>query len=409
MGDSTVVGDWLGHFVQSSMREEAVERFVAVVDAAILAALPAVAADAVLVEDLHRSTRHQWLAFLSSLGRADHNLFVPAQASDLARSLARRGMEVRVLLRVYLSAHHGVFAYLSEAIDRLSAEDNLPEEVLRTVWRRADRWMDESVEALIETFYVERERELAGSAARRAELVDEILAAKPIDLAHASTTLGHPLHLHQTAFLVWSGEVDERTASMLQSAAEELARTFDGGTLLTQLSGSRDLRCWVATVSPPPPATMAALAEKRFETVAVAVGRPGPGADGFRVSHLEARSAQRLAMDATSAPPFVDYRDVELLCMAMADLPALKRMVRREVGPICVADKNLAPVRETVLTYLANRMNVEATAERLYVHGNTVRYRLAKAEELLGCQLADRPRHLELALQYVAYFGPPAD
>ena len=107
-------------------------------------------------------------------------------------------------------------------------------------------------------------------------------------------------------------------------------------------------------------------------------------------------------------PRFLDYRSVEVLSLALADRGALERMVRREVGPLCGADKNLEPVRETVLVFLSHRMNVEAAAERLYVHGNTVRYRLAKAEELLGCSLAERPRQIELALQYVAHFGAPS-
>lgn len=409
MEGSTDLRGWLDHFAQSSLREDAVDHFVDVVDAEILRTLPELATDAVLVEDLHRSTRYQWLAFLTSLGKTDHELALPAQASDLARSLARRGMEVRVLLRVYLNAHHGVFAYLSEAIDQMSSEQAAPEETLRAVWRRADLWMDESVETLIETFYEERQREFAGSALRRAELVDSILAGNGVDPDQAAASLGHPLHLCQTAFVVWTEDVDARTPSRLQAAAERIAGHFNRATLLTQLSGSRDLRCWVATPSPPTIETMAALSEVRPEGVSIALGRPAGGADGFRTSHLEARAAQRLAVAAALKPRFVDYREVELLCLALADTPALRRMVQREVGPICLADKNLAPVRETVLTYLANRMNVEATAERLYVHGNTVRYRLAKAEELLGCQLADKPHHIELALQYVAYFGPPAD
>jgi DNA-binding PucR family transcriptional regulator len=39
------------------------------------------------------------------------------------------------------------------------------------------------------------------------------------------------------------------------------------------------------------------------------------------------------------------------------------------------ADKYLAPVRETALVYLSQRQNVEATADLLFVHKNTVRPR----------------------------------
>jgi DNA-binding PucR family transcriptional regulator len=409
MGGSIAREDWLGRFVQLSLRDDAVDRFTEVVDTEIIRTLPELGADPVLQEDLRRSTRHQWLAFLTSLRRQDHELVLPPQATDLARSIARRGMEVRVLLRVYLNAHHGVFEYLSEAIDRLAGDQTVPEEVLRSVWRRADLWMDESVEALIDTFYEERQRELAGSAARRAELVDSIVAGEDFEVGEASRTLGHPLHLWHTAFLVWSEDVDPGTPGLLQSAAEEVAGRQGGGTLFTQLSGSRDLRCWVATPSPPSEQTLATLGPSRHDGVAVAVGRTAAGPAGFRVSHLDARAAQHLAVLAEPRLRFVDYREVELLCIALADRPALIRMVRREVGPLCVADKNMASVRQTVLTYLGNRMNVDATAQRLFVHGNTVRYRLAKAEELLGCQLADRSRHVELALQYVAFFGPPSD
>ena len=55
---------------------------------------------------------------------------------------------------------------------------------------------------------------------------------------------------------------------------------------------------------------------------------------------------------------------------------------------------------ETVRTVLGNGGNLEATARALFVHTNTVRYRLKRAAELTGCSATD-PRGawtLQLAL-----------
>lgn len=399
---------WVTQFVQASIREDAVEHFVEVVDNEILASLPEMAADPVLVEDLHRSTRHQWLSFLAALRRPTHGLVLPREAADLARSLARRGMEVRVLLRVYLSAHHGVFAYLGEAVEKLAEADVGRQEALRLVWSRADRWMDESIESLIETFYEEHQREREGSKIRRAEAIESLIAGEQLTDAEATHTLGLPVTQWQTAFLVWTTDAGASSPAALHTASEAITRSFDRATRLTHQAGSRDLWCWIATPEQPTEEAIAALATACGEDVYVAVGISAPGPDGFRSSHLEARAAQQLAMAAAGERRFVDYRVVELLCLALSQRQALERMVCREIGPLCAGDKNLEPIRETVLTFLSNRMNVDVAAQRLFIHKNTVRYRLGKAEEILGRQLAERPRHIELALQYVDYFGPPA-
>ena len=57
-------------------------------------------------------------------------------------------------------------------------------------------------------------------------------------------------------------------------------------------------------------------------------------------------------------------------------------------------------VLETVRAVLAGGGNLEASARALYVHPNTVRYRLKRATELTGCSATD-PRGawtLQLAL-----------
>lgn len=400
--------EWLARFVKESLGDELVDKFAARVDAEIVQALPELGSDPVLLDDLRRSTKQQWIAFLQALRNPEHGLSLPEEALDLARSLARRSKDVKVLLRVYLSAHRGVFAYLTDAIDQMGGDELGTEYVLREVWKRADLWMDDSIESLVGTFFDERQRELDGSAARRSEIVAEILAGEVIDEAQATSDLAYPVNSWHTAFFLWSERSDRRTTASLRAAADAVAKCFSGARLLTEVVGSRDLRGWVATRKPPPPEALDLLRGLSFPDISLAIGVPASGPEGFRSSHTEANAAQHLALASVSGRQFIDYRTVEVLCLALADRDALVRMVRREVSPLCGPDKNLEPVRETVLTFLSNRMNVEATAERLYVHGNTVRYRLAKAEELLGCQLVERSRQIELALQYVDYFGAPA-
>ena len=398
--------DWLTRFVRESATEAGVARFVDVVDAAILGQVPQIAADPVLVEDLHASTRGQWLSFLGTALQPTHRLVLPQQAADLARSLARRGEDLGALLKVYRAAHRGIYSYMSEVVDRLGDEDPTGDEVFRWIWNRADLWVDDSVEALTEIFYEERQRLHDGSVARRAETIEALVAGDGVDPDAATTTLGHPLRRQQTAFVAWAEASAPGTAEALLAVAGDLTTALGVGRVLTHLAGSRDLWGWVATTTAPDLDVLDDLGETlRGRGVRVGVGLPAPGATGFRSSHQEARAVQRLALAGAALPALTPYADVELLCLTHTQDGLLRRMVTREAGGLCGADKNLGLLRETVLTHLTHRMNVEATAARLFVHKNTVRYRIARAEELLGRPLTERPAQLEIALRHLAAFG----
>jgi len=53
-------------------------------------------------------------------------------------------------------------------------------------------------------------------------------------------------------------------------------------------------------------------------------------------------------------------------------------------------------VEETLAAYLETGLSVAGAAERTYVHKNTVRYRLRRAETLTGRRLDDLADRLEL-------------
>ena len=74
-------------------------------------------------------------------------------------------------------------------------------------------------------------------------------------------------------------------------------------------------------------------------------------------------------------------------------------------------DELLAPLRanppllEALVEYFARDMDVNATAEAMHVHPNTLRYRLSRVEKLLGRSLRSPPTIAELSLALLAESG----
>jgi sugar diacid utilization regulator len=92
----------------------------------------------------------------------------------------------------------------------------------------------------------------------------------------------------------------------------------------------------------------------------------------------EAEGARLLAFEDTGA-----YR---LLLPAMSEDPAeLERFYSETVEPLVAYDEQYeTELVQTVETYLENDGNVAATAQRLFTHRHTIRYRLERARELCG-------------------------
>jgi len=106
-----------------------------------------------------------------------------------------------------------------------------------------------------------------------------------------------------------------------------------------------------------------------------------------------------------SGEAFTAYADVELVALVGGNEPAVRALVARELGALAGDEKGLDRVRETVAAYLAHGGSVEATASTLIVHKNTIRYRLAQAEELVGHPLSERRTELALALRCLEAYG----
>lgn len=408
MENSPQLTTWLEDFRSRAVEGGLAEHVIDLIDTGIVAQVSQVRADPLLIDELHRSTRAHWSSFVVSLTGPKAPMTVPTPAADLARTLARRRLELGVLLKIYRVGNQYLWMYFTEVLDELPDGGPSRDEVLMFLWSRGWAWLDESIEQLTEIFYEERERAMEGLIARRVEIIEALLEGQPRPVEEASRALGHALDQYQTASVLWMDEPHSDSMATLQKAAGVVASALGAPRPLTMVGSSRDVWCWAATPAAPNiPARVGASWHSSFPDVHLALGNPARGVIGFRTGHEEARAVQQLVMSAARPPTVVRYDEVDLLCLAGRDPAALARMVARELGDLAAPAKSVGMVRDTLLAYLTTGANVEAAAERLYVHRNTVRYRLNRAEELLGRSVADRTAHLELALRYVDLFGIP--
>ena len=397
------VDTWLSAFVEAASRPEEARRVAAQIDAAILAASPELAADPALVAELHAGTHAHFRTFIVLLQRTRPELLLPPQAVDLALSIARRQMDLGVLLKVYRVADQSVWDYFKEATEPLAGEGTMRTDVLIYLWERGRLWINDSIEQLIGVFTAEREASMHSMLARRSEAVHEVLRGGRIAVDKATAELRYQLRGSHLALVLWvdpdHGPSD--AAAHLNAAAESLAAQLGCGCPLLLPVGNSEAWAWL-------PLPMDA-ASTNFHTlptnddgpaiVRIAAGMPASGIIGFRQSHREAVDTQRLMVNSGAGASFACYADVELVSLVSGRPAAIKPFIDRELAALAAWGPSLAKVRETLLSFLVHGGNVDAAAAELLVHKNTVRYRLAQAEELVGHALTERRTQMEVALR----------
>lgn len=131
--------------------------------------------------------------------------------------------------------------------------------------------------------------------------------------------------------------------------------------------------------------------------VVLAVGEPGWGLEGWRLTHRQARAALVVALRRPRR--WTRYADVALLAMALKDELLAGALVDIYVAPLDDARGGGVVLRQTLRAYLTTERNASSAAAALGVARSTVEKRLGTIEERLGRPLQTAPAELEIALQ----------
>lgn len=333
--------------------------------------------------------------------------YVSTDAFDVARDLVRRGLDARAL-DSYRTSQAIAWRWWMMTCFTLTDDRDELRELLDLTSRSISAYIDDSIEALAVRIDAERDELTAGSHAERMTAVSLLLEGAPIPPARAQAQLGYPLDGDHTAAVLWTEPAahDEHQPAaepsrQLEAAAEALMRASDATRRLVIVATAASLWVWLPTATRPREEELA-RALRATPDVHIAIGRASRDLDGFRRSHLDAVTTQRLLSRLAAATRIAHYDDVQLVALLTGDLARADEFVRDTLGPLATAEPEL---RHTVSTFVQQQFNTSRTAEMLYTHRNTIVRRLARADELLPRPLTENLLPVAAALDIVRLRG----
>ncbi|MFC7754205.1 PucR family transcriptional regulator [Tsukamurella soli] len=385
-------------------------------------------ADPVLVELLDASVHGNVTTIIHVLANdipVDH-LQPTTAAVEYARRLAQRDVPANSLVRAYHMGQSVVLRRCYQLIGELAEPGDDVMAVTRHVSDVLYRYIDWITLYVFDAYEDERRRWLGVEANVFAAAVHRMLTAPDIESETFERETGYRLRRSHIAAVVWCADDSGVDLNILDRTSREVAVALQAiGPPIATAVDRTTLWVWVP-VAGRPDALMRAAETRRdagpdrgidsarvVDAVAarpgvrVALGLPTQGVQGFRRSHEQAQAAYAVAtVPGSSTGPVVGFGDrgVAIASLLARDVAATRAWVQEVLGGLADDDPAMARLRETLAVYLTTRESNVHTAERLNLHPNTVKYRVAKAlaETAPGQDRLD----LALALTVCEFLGP---
>ncbi|MFW0794660.1 helix-turn-helix domain-containing protein [Gordonia sp. CPCC 205515] len=398
--DSAATVTWLVGFVAAQREPAQVSLWVERTMAEILGAVTGIPAD--LHPRVRAAIGDHWRAFLDRVATPDSDFVLVDSAHELAGECARLHIPLPVLLHVYQTAQTASWQFAVDVVGQ-APPDVDHEAAIITLWTKANAWFASSIDQSVAVYTEEADRVRRRGDARRYEAVAKLLDGTDVAISELSAALdGHPITSVDHVAVI-AHAMSPESIEALDAAVAAITRSLRAPSVVVR-PGGRELWAWIA-VRDRDAVDLTAIAVDRVDPAAVRItaGVSGEGIAGFVAAHRDARTAARIALAPRRHRAMTAYDDVTAVTLLAADPSAAQRFVRsrlRELG-----EPEHEKLRETARAVLTATGGADGVADTLGVHRNTVRYRVAQIERMIGRPLPERAGDILLALDYHDAFG----
>ncbi|MGV9612211.1 PucR family transcriptional regulator [Nocardia xishanensis] len=283
----------------------------------------------------------------------------------------------------------GLWEWIMATVPNLGVDRSTQLAVIDSGTRTLFRWFDHTIRHARAAYLTERTRLGQSASRRRAELVRDLVAGRPV----REEQLGYPLMRSHLAMVIWrpGGIVDRAAVPRSTDLAAVMSADGDLGSM------------WVFVGVAKP--------DHRIEDILdllgldagirIAAGSFHHGTEGLVRSHHEALAAYALALQKLDGRPrrVTKYWEVDLDTLVMRDPTAASRMARAELGALGANTGRAARIRDTLAVYVNNACSTSLAARVLGISERTIRNRLLTAEQMLGASIQERTVQLGAALR----------
>lgn len=137
------------------------------------------------------------------------------------------------------------------------------------------------------------------------------------------------------------------------------------------------------------------------ETALYAIGGEARGIGKVHKSYKEATKILKLVRVLNAKDDMIFYEDLGYykLLIAIEDQEVIEAYYKETIEPIVRYDSfNQTDLRSVLESYLRHSGSVKDTAEEMFIHRNTVNYKIKKIEELLQIDLSDLNNRIKLTM-----------
>jgi hypothetical protein len=315
---------------------------------------------------------------------------VPPALLVQARMAARTGISLDTVLRRYFAGYAVLGDFLLEEAEQGGL---LGGAALKQLLRTQAALLDCLVEAVSQEYGNEIESISGNAEDKRAEYVRRLLAGELLD----ASELDYDLSAHHLGAIATGPEAADKIC--------DLAAFFDCRLLLVN-RGERAVWAWLGSRQKLDPGRIERFAGQGWpEKVSLAIGEPGQGLAGWRLTHQQAQAALPIAL--RSPESVIRYADVALLSSMLRDDLLAVSLRELYLMPLTAERDGGAVLRETLRAYFTAERNTSSAAASLGVSRRTVANRLHAVEDRIGRPIGAALTEIDAALRLDDLSAPP--
>jgi PucR C-terminal helix-turn-helix domain len=308
---------------------------------------------------------------------------IPPDAVAQARRAARTGVSLGIVVRRYVAGHGEFGDFVMNEAQRCGLSSNVP---ALDHMRKTQEAILGHLTAAIEHEY-EQEREQVVPERRRSDIVRRLLSDETVDPAEMA-------ELHYEIHTSWHIGL-MATGAGVEEVLRELKARYGRRLLVTAIDGR--VWAWLGGQKRFTAADIDCLSSNGHVGLLLAIGEPGKGIDGWRLTHNQAQEALGLALSKPDG--FARYADDPLLVVTANNDTLAKSLTQKYLIPLRSQRDGGATLRQTLRTYIDLGCNATSAAHPLKVGRRAVVNRVRMAETLIGRSIRECLTELDTALR----------